>query len=467
VEWLFDDAALDRSAGVRRTLAMPRKEPVPVLRPERPWEQAGLVGTLSPFYDRTRRLFRLWYRARMPGAPRRTFLCYAESPDAVHWTRPALGLSDFTGFAGNNIVREIGEADSVFWNIVFDADDPDPARRYKALGFDHTPEGNGICVAYSPDGFRWPTPPRQALPTSQVTDADCLFPRRDPLSGKWVGFFRPRTAPKRRFLGLSESDDFDHWTRPRMLLTPDAQDEEWTEFYGLAAACLGEWRVGAMWVYRNHPDYSPMTTELVYSREGRAYHRAFPRRKFVPLGPAGAFDCRMIMPVALVEHGPEFLIFYSGWNREHGSDRGMPMQNKEAALCEPLKTGIGLARVNKHHLCGLQAEGSGVIESRWLCNYGESGVLLAADIAPSGTILVELLDQYGKVLPGWSGRESRLAPCGDGRFRCLWSGDRSAQPGRASPEGGTIGHVLKLRLCIHKATLCGFQAGDAPGAGPA
>ena len=63
------------------------------------------------------------------------------------------------------------------------------------------------------------------MSTTDVTDCDCVLPGRDPASGKFVGFFRPRTQPKRRFIGLSESDNFEHWTYPRMILTPDANDD--------------------------------------------------------------------------------------------------------------------------------------------------------------------------------------------------------------------------------------------------
>ena len=38
---LFDDDAIDRTAGVRRVLGSPKKEPDPILEPQMPWETAG------------------------------------------------------------------------------------------------------------------------------------------------------------------------------------------------------------------------------------------------------------------------------------------------------------------------------------------------------------------------------------------------------------------------------------------
>lgn len=476
MQLLFDDDALDRTSGVVRVLGSPRKEAGPVLLPERAWESAGVLSLMSPLFDADMGRFCLWYRAKCGPAERqalvkgvetseqtperrRVFLCYAESADGVRWTRPDLGLVEFDGRRDNNIVRELGDADSVYWNIIKDAHDPNPARRYKAGGFDDGVGGRGFCVAYSPDGFHWPDPPRMVVSTRDVTDADCLLPRRDPATGKWVAFLRPRTAPKRRYVGWSESEDFDHWTPPRMLLTPDAADDEWTEFYGLTAACLGEWRVGSLWVYRNNPDDSPMTSELVYSRDGRHYHRALPRTPLLPLGGDGDFDSRMVWATAIIERGEELLLFYNGWNREHGSDRGMPMQDKHSG--PGVQCGLGLARLPKRHLCGLRAQAEGVVETKWLCQYSPAGVTAFAEIAPGGGIEVEVLDQYAKTIAGWDRSSSRLRPNPDGSRRCVWGdGDLEAGYGRTSPAGGAIGHVIKLRFHLRNATLYGFQAGE-------
>ena len=286
MELLFDDEWVDRKAGVRRILGVPSKEARPVLEPETPWEQKGIQAYNALFFDEEERKFKLWYRASVREEVKRkgnedgesseresgkirVFLCYAESQDGIQWVRPSLGLFEFRDSRDNNIVVEIGEADSTFFNIVKDIDDPNPARRYKAIGFDHSatsairdiPAGTiGVCVRYSSDGLHWPDDPKLIMSTSELTDADCILGHREPTTGKWVAFFRPRTHPKRRFIGYAESEDFDHWTYPRMLLTPDAGDDEWMEFYGLTVACLGRWRVGCLWVYHNNPEHSPMAT---------------------------------------------------------------------------------------------------------------------------------------------------------------------------------------------------------------
>jgi len=490
-ELLFDNLWLDRCCGVRRVLGTPQKELAPVLQAEAPWE-TQLHAHHALFYDTEEHRFKLWYRASaglgtaMRGDnkaseptsdPHRNFLCYAESANGVQWTRPALGLFELQGRRENNILREIGEGDSVFWNVIKDPNDPDPSRRYKALGFDWAatsdlagcpPGTRGVCVAYSSDGLHWPKGPRLVMSTHDITDADCLLPQREPTTGRWVAFLRPRTHPKRRFIGYAESRDFDHRTYPRMLLTPDAHDDEWSEFYGLTAAVVGKWRVGVLWVFHNNPECSPMTTELVYSRDGLHYRRALPGAQFLPLGPEGTFDSRMVLPVALLAHGNEFLLYYTGCNHEHGADRGQPMPPGRVAPGEERRSALGLAHLRGMNFCGLRTDHDGMVETKWLCNYGECGIRAFATADADGWLRAEILDQYGGVIPGWDRDACRADIGADGRVRLCWGRQELiGRYGQTSAAGGNIGHVVKVRFYLHRATLFGFQVGDEDGAPPA
>ena len=142
MELLFDDDWIDRKAGVRRVLGDVRKEPEPVLRPERPWESARVHGCNALFHDREEGCFKLWYRAQAdelvvresdPDAPtserdlttRRTFLCYAVSDDGLTWRRPHLGMTPYGDATDTNIIRESGHGDSFAWNVLKDPDEPD------------------------------------------------------------------------------------------------------------------------------------------------------------------------------------------------------------------------------------------------------------------------------------------------------------------------------------------------------
>lgn len=493
MELLFDDQWIDRKAGVRRVLGKGRKEQ-PILRQERPWEMDRIQACQSLMRDEEEGCFKLWYRAqsqeRMEGgddataAPserdhrkRRTFLCYATSRDGIDWQRPDLGRVAYGGRADTNIVHEAsGRGDTVWWNILKDPDDPDPSRRYKGLGFHSRvdastirgvePGRKGLFVDYSPDGINWRNRPRLVMDTNELTDANCMLQQREPSTGKWVGFFRPRTEPKRRFIGYCESDDFDRWTYPRMLLTPDRGDAEWVEFYGLSVGVFGRWRVGGLWVYHNNPEFSPMTCELVYSRDGLNYQRAMPGEQFVPLGAVGEWDSRCAWPVRLMQVGGEAFIYYNGGNETHGSDRLGHMQPHQAPPGERPVSGIGLARLPFGHFCGLRADQDGLVETKWLCNYGVGGIRLLADVPEDGSVRVELLDQHNNLVAGWDRDASVCRRTEHGWWRCHWGREvLTGEYGQQSDAGGRVGHVVKLRFHLRRATLYGFSIGEE-GAGP-
>lgn len=490
-EFLLDDTALERWQGVEWVLGAPARRPDPVVAQDRPWEGDGL-GFFSVLFDEAEGKFKAWYRARCPAAPGdfpassaqslpaakaaalRHFLCYAESADGIRWTKPALRRVSFRGSVENNIVRESPAHDTVFYNILKDPHDPDPRRRYKALGYDDAPRSNlrgqpaggtGVCVAYSADGLEWSDPPLLVMEKSDVTDADCILPERDPQTGDWVAFFRPRTSPKRRYIGHATSRDFERWTHPRMLLAPEAADGEWTEFYGVAVRPIGGWRIGALWVLNSHPAALTMTNELIYARDGYSYRRAAPRQALVPFGPAGKFDGTMVMPYALIERAADVLIYYRGTSAQHAPTRTAAPGDAHPTSAHSgsvAASGIGLAILPWGHFRGLRTAGAGTVETKWLANYGAGGISVIADIQPGGSIAAELVNVTGEVIPGWGRAESRHQPGERGTLSLHWNRKEfTGSSGQVSVSGGKVGHVIKLRFHLDRATLYGFRVGDS------
>lgn len=82
----------------------------------------------------------------------------AMSTDGYHWEKPNLGLVEYSGSRDNNLV-DMGEAGHIAACVVFhDADDPDPARRFK-MAFEDRRFGGRFAVAFSPDGASWKQSP--------------------------------------------------------------------------------------------------------------------------------------------------------------------------------------------------------------------------------------------------------------------------------------------------------------------
>jgi hypothetical protein len=168
----------------------------------------------------------------------------------------------------------------------------------------------------------------------------------------------------------------------------------------------------------------------------------------------------MLMPHALLERGPEVLLYYQGSNGDHGSDRGRKaMTPSRTPDGGPRRGGVGLARLPWGQFCGLQADPDGVVETKWLCNYGASGVRAMAAVAEGGSVRAEILDQYGAVIPGWGRDASRSREEKErGLLSFYWGReDLVGRAGQTSGKQGKVGLVIKLRFHLHRATLYGFQ----------
>jgi len=210
-----------RMRGVERVFHQALHHPHPVLSPEAPWERGGF--TCSVIYDEDERVFKMWYLTGLEDG--RNVTCYAVSEDGINWRRPDLNFYEYEGSKANNIVIPPDHHDGLdHWESVFtDPLDPDPSRRYKALGwssYDWDGPLSGIYTAVSPDGLRWthsPDPvfrfhPRPGTDDlGPVGDAHCLM--IDTLEKRYVAFLRH--LPHR---AVSLSEDFVHWSPPRIFL---------------------------------------------------------------------------------------------------------------------------------------------------------------------------------------------------------------------------------------------------------
>jgi hypothetical protein len=229
-----DMSRVESTENVKRVFHAARKHPAnPVLRKQKPWEtRYGTWGTV--LYDVQEKIFKAWYGGQgrstginKPGHQRRrNILCYAVSTDGIHWERPELGLHSLSGSKRNNVVigDEHHKGMDHWESVLKDPSDPDPRRRYKAIGwssFDWDGPLSGIYAMTSPDGLTWthtPEPIFRYHPRPGTNDlgpvGDAQSMMVDSLRGRYVAFLR--TIPHR---AMSESTDFINWTPPKPCLT--------------------------------------------------------------------------------------------------------------------------------------------------------------------------------------------------------------------------------------------------------
>ena len=107
---------------------------------------------------------------------RRCTVCYAESADGIHFTKPNLGLFDYNGIKDTAIVLvgNGGTSDRYGVSVVVDQREADASRRYKMAYFDftkdHGVEYPGLNVAFSPDGIHWTKHPEGPLSRAAYGD---------------------------------------------------------------------------------------------------------------------------------------------------------------------------------------------------------------------------------------------------------------------------------------------------------
>ena len=165
LELMVDDYLIDStSGGARLKLHRPTMREVAIVTDE-PWE-----GNACLYWNvlRDGDLYRAYYggmhyspKTEKFVMPHPGVLCYAESEDGVHWTKPALGLCSFNGSKQNNIVLD-NRATSGFTVggfmpdhvSVFIDSRPDcpPESRYKALARGH---GSSLIGFQSADGIHF------------------------------------------------------------------------------------------------------------------------------------------------------------------------------------------------------------------------------------------------------------------------------------------------------------------------
>ena len=218
------------SGDARLQLHQPQRREV-VLVHDVPWE-GNLTAHHTLFRDGAR--YRMYYGGRhyQPGQKvRHVLVCYAESRDGIHWTRPNLGQFEYEGSRANNIVwMDDPGADSEQRNPMAVFKDSNPAAapdaRYKSIARGD----DGVYALKSPDGIHWSLLAQEpVIPKGDMGLDSQNLAFWDGLRGRYVCYLRSgRTHPtgqRVRDVKTAVSHDFLTWTEPVFLEYPGAPVE--------------------------------------------------------------------------------------------------------------------------------------------------------------------------------------------------------------------------------------------------
>lgn len=436
-----DDYAIEQKSGLVRTYHPFQKYPGnPVLVGDKPWEGRIIYvyGTVLP--DETRTGYRIWYHALPPDGGYR--LLYATSSDGITWTKPDLNIVSFNGSTNNNIFIQRNNKEHIP-SVLHTPWETDPQRHYKLINY-NGPLG-GFLGALSADGIHYSDEATNPLVTGTGDVGNFVW---DFHTSRYLGYVKLNAyvdGLRRRCVALTATNDWPSWPAAQIILVPDEFDDRWavgtqkTDFYGLCAFPYESMYIGFLWILRVTGYVStcqdgPIFVELVTSRDGVHWDREEgDRPPILPNGPL-AWDAGMVFTTQqpLVENG-QIKLYYGGINDSH---------------CESNWIGsIGLATMRKDGFASLDAGSTGgVLVTRKLIN--AAGALRVNCSAVGGSIWVEVLDENGDVLPGYS--QADCAPLQDDSTDApvAW-GERSTLPATGGP--------IRLRFILQNASIYSFR----------
>jgi len=443
VLFAFDDVSIPWRSNLKLTMVQADKHPAnPVLRrgPEGAPDEAHaiLYGTVIKDGD----TFRMWYlgaftRKAGDRSPKNWRpMCYAESTDGVHWTKPHLGLVDFNGSRKNNICLIEGSPDSLtrvndFLSVLHDPGDPDPARRFKVAYIAHVPyeEISGgmsaigvkeklVCstvCATSADGLRWKVVgDRPANAGGERFEVSSLY--------RFGGFYyaagqlippwtwRADGGDDRRYGGGNagrvmlayRSADFAAWSqakvfafaRPGQLANPPVKGQQTHMGAGLwnrgnvLVGLYGMWQDAETPPPKGAPHLLGVRVDLglVVSNDGIHFREPLPDFKVVARGKEGEWDdVALLQGHAFVNEGDRTMLWYSHWDT---GGKGKPME-------------IGLATLRRDGFGYLSAQTNAApaaCETAFIdMRKGEKLYVNAEGVAPEAPLKVELLDERLRV----------------------------------------------------------------------
>jgi hypothetical protein len=460
VFFAFDDHSLPWQQNLQLTLVPAQKYAGnPVLRhgPEGSADagHAVLYGTVIRTGDK----FRMWYlgmlekkivRGQAPGYWRP--MCYAESADGITWNKPELGLVELGGNKRNNICLIESEPHALsrindYLCVLHEPNDPDPARRYKAVFIAHVPYdeihggmsavgvkekrvGSTIC-ATSADGLRWkvvgdrPANARgERFEVSGLYRFGNFYYTTGQLVSPWT--WRPDGSEVGRVMMAYRSPDFERWSqakalafaRPGQLTTPPVKGQQ--THMGAGLWNRGNVLVGLYGMWQDAAEVPPKGAShllgvhidlgLVVSDDGIHFREPVPGFKVIARGEPGQWDeTALLQGHAFVNVGDETMIWYSHW------DTSGKLKSMDIGLATMRRDGFGYLASHAKDVAAQCISTTIPAESQ------PRALFVNVDGAARETPLtVELLDDRDQPLPDYSGDNAASITTNSVRAAVTW-----------------------------------------------
>ncbi len=458
----LDGLFVESKTDVQFTMHKPYRDGQTLIKPDRPWEMGpkGIeqrIGLYSCVLKEDGRI-RVWYDMERGVMSPEIRVGYAESKDGINFTKPELGLHEVDGSTANNVVIS-GErtAGAAVWIDPHAA----PEHRYKTQTKVYPSEL--LRMHSSPDGIHWNS--FALLRAGHIDTQSIIF--WDASVGRYLMFTRRwlqnEQATRYRTVRRLESDDLMKWENETIVMQPDKRDfaihersqpRTSVDFYGGGVFRYEEadrayfmfaqstWA----WMDWDEAGLGPATidVQLAASRDSEDFERLGERRPFIGLGPEGRFDSRFIwaMPNP-VRMGDELWIYYVASNRDHSPS------NKIDTSAKKEMSGIGRAILRLDGFTSIDAGYDGGQFTTPPLQFDGNRLQLNVDAAGGGAVKVELLDESGKPIEGFTKDDAIPIARNSVRMPVTW---------KKSPDLELLaGKPIRMRFYLTNASLYAFQ----------
>lgn len=454
VLFAFDDHSLPLKDNLKITLNQPQRysgNPVFVHgsnHDDPDGYGVALYGTV--IHDKGK--FRMWYLAWPNTNPKYNTpeekpdnyrpIGYAESVDGIHWTKPNLGLVEFRGSKENNLIliepASHPYSRPVDFNaVLFDPQDPDPARRYK-IAYIVSDIKRRIATtvnAVSPDGLRWKLLNTEPYTRSHFENTGLIRFQGDYYaSGQNLfpfGGNLPDGSPAGRVMTVLRSPDFIKWPANRSIAffrdgyqaAPEGLGEEVHMGAGLwnrGNIILGLYGIWHGTNIKAKPGLrlAGLTIDLgfVISNDALHYREPVPRFVMVPRGSPGQWDSQCLLQGnAFYNSETETYIWYSHWDLDN------QLEQTKAAAGNP-RQAIGLLKLPRDRFGYLSklmtgaspAPGRGprydkgsVISMPVILKRSAKLYVNADNLTDAAPITIEILNKTDEVIRGYESSVSK------------------------------------------------------------
>ena len=462
----FDTRCVEDSYFLERRLTQARKhEGNPVIEPCK-----AMQSVLREEGGR----FRMWYstyqRTGRTGIDVFT-LHHAESEDGLKWSFPELGLKELNGNRRNNIIIVSDDKDiegkpltgSVgtegFCVIDLKASGvTNASSRYAAMYLTNLPQGGGLCLAYSDDGYRWKAHPGNPVFRGWPDMFNNFF--FDSRLGRYVLYHRPEAHAgphcANRMVARSESDDLVHWDNTRIVLSTDGGDAAAVgtvdegdgqprgrdfQFYGMTVTPYNGLYLGIAEYY--DVVKGRLSVKLFHSFDGIDWRRETNNDILIPQSP-GAWDSECIGYVQAgspVRVGDDLYFYYGGMNTNH----------HDAVKCAETpnaRRGLGIGIVPCGRLAGYHAgkESGELLTRPFILN--KSHLTINAN-AIHGDVKAGLTDESGRWISGFSFDDAIMRQDDKSNMPLAWKGNSTIEK--------LTGKTVRLRISARNAALYGIN----------